>query len=805
MSYQVYYSHLRGEGSSEVQTVDDHLWGTAELAEKFFKFDDRLAKFAHTAGLIHDLGKFSDEFQDYIRIKDDEQRRKKRGKIDHSTAGAQVANEYFPEESRELPIGRILEYAIACHHTGLINGGSGVAGYKSCLKGRLKKKVEPFENDFSREYLKKAELSFEDIAFIFDGIKEMPPDNQRNALSFRMSFLIRMVFSALVDADWLDTERFMDPEQFDSRGKYPSLKELAEKLDAHLAELGAKAPEKDINKSRAEVLQACRNAADLDHRLFTLTVPTGGGKTLSSLAFALKHALKHGMDRVIYVIPYTSIIEQNAKVFREALGYLDFEGIEEKIGYKNSIILRNGLGDLSNAVVEHHSNFEEKDRDHKFDGDEEISPHDLACENWDAPIVVTTNVQFFESMFASKKSRCRKLHNIANSVIILDEAQMLPVNLLRPCIEAISELSARYHSTVVLCTATQPALNKRDDFKFGLEGAREIVGDKAAVDKLYNDLKRVEVEFIGKKTDDELVGLLKSHEQALCIVNTKGHARKLFEELLKDCKDKDALFHLSTNLCPAHRSKVFNELIKPRLGDGLPCVVISTQLVEAGVDIDFPTVYRATAGIDSIAQAAGRCNREGKLKDSNGNEVKGKTYVFETEAGFPKPLHALKQAAQVAEGINRRHSDLLGLDAVEDFFKELFWVKGLDQLDSKKIIESLAKEITKIYFPFRDIAEAFRLIDSPTTAVLIEYNDEARKLAVKFRSFEPPTKQDYRKAQRYTVSLYQHDFNKISAALEETERGVFILPKKVGKYNEKVGIVLDIDIDPTNLYISNSK
>lgn len=658
-----------------------------------------------------------------------------------------------------MAIGRILEYVIASHHTGLINGDSGLAGDESCLKGRLTKNVEPYKENCPNEFSVKPDLSFDDIAFLLEGTKDAKD------IAFRMSFLIRMVFSALVDADRLDAEWFETPEKEQIRKDYPSLKELSEKIDAHLAQFEPLKDTSDLNRNRDLVLQACREAAELDPGLFTLTVPTGGGKTLSSLAFALKHAIKHGMDRVIYVIPYTSIIEQNAEEFRKAFG-------------------KGKADDMSKAVVEHHSNFEEEDKNHRYDGDDEPSPHDLACENWDAPIVVTTNVQFFESLFASKGSRCRKVHNIANSVVILDEAQMLPVNLLRPCIEAIRELSARYHSTVVLCTATQPALNKRDDFKFGLEGAREIVGDKAAVEKLYNDLKRVEVEFIGKKTDDELVELLRCEKQALCIVNTKGHARKLYEILNETDIDKESLFHLSTNLCPAHRSKVFNDQIRPRIDKKQPCRVISTQLVEAGVDIDFPTVYRATAGIDSIAQAAGRCNREGKLK-------LGKTYVFESEHKIPDVLIDIRKRAGVTEEVQRHHSNVLSLEAIKNFFELYIWGIGEQYLDSKKIIESLAKELQHIYFPFRDIAEAFRLIDSPTTAVFIEYNDEAKEIASKFRHFDKDThyRKLYRKAQRYTVSLYQQDFAKIRPALEETERGVFILTS-AGKYDERLGIVI---------------
>ena len=634
-----FLAHISDDKKRE-QSVEEHLDGTAKLAEGFFKHKkpieelERLAKLAHAAARLHDIGKFSDKFQEYIKSEDEGFKKKRRGKIDHATKGAQVADGYFSGSPKELAIARILGYAIAGHHSGLANGSAKDAGDRASLQKRLKNDKIPPIGDRAGKYANKPDLSFDDIKFLIEGTQGLSKKKMQEAIAFRISFLIRMVFSALVDADWLDTERFMNEERFESRGKYPTLKELSAKLDKKLAEFEPLKNESDLNRNRDLILQACKNAANLDPGLFTLTVPTGGGKTLSSLAFALKHAIKHGMDRVIYVIPYTSIIEQNAKVFRDA------------------------LGDLSYAVVEHHSNFDPKNIGKDSEGDPDTTAHDLACENWDAPIIVTTNVQFFESLFASKKTRCRKLHNIANSVVILDEAQMLPVNLLRPCIEAIRELSERYHTSVVLCTATQPALNKRDDFKFGLENAREIVGDKATVEKLYNDLKRVDVEFIGKQTDDELVERLKKHEQVLCIVNTKGHARKLFEKLKETGIDDESLFHLSTNLCPEHRSVVFEGFIKPRLKDGLPCIVISTQLVEAGVDIDFPIVYRATAGIDSIAQAAGRCNREGELKDDKGNLIKGKTYVFESEHKIPDVLHAIKQAAGVSQEVKRHHEDV---------------------------------------------------------------------------------------------------------------------------------------------------
>ncbi|TFH41084.1 MAG: CRISPR-associated helicase Cas3', partial [Lysobacterales bacterium] len=537
---------LHNDPTGKAQTVEEHLIGVAELARGFcrgFAWSD----WAYQAGLWHDLGKYSDEFQQLIRGK--------RIRVDHSTAGAQHASKTLRDP------GRLLAYAIAGHHAGLPNGDSNDG---SDLTHRLAKEV-PAIPHCPASLLDARPLS--PLA--------CPLNRPRRA--FSLAFFARMIYSCLVDADFLDTERFMVSETSEQRGRYPQLAEVNEKLTAHLAALSARA-EGSVNQHRAAVLQQCLAAAELEPGLFSLTVPTGGGKTLSSLAFALRHALKHGMDRVIYVIPYTSIIEQNATVFRSVVG--------------------------DDAVLEHHSSFDPQQNE-----DDDVSPEAmrarLSTENWDAPLVVTTSVQFFESLFACRSSRCRKLHSILNSVVILDEAQMLPVNLLRPCIEVLRELTLYYRTTVVLCTATQPALSTSPTFRNGLDGVREII---AKPEELYKALKRVSISDIGKLQDAELVERLRGHEQVLCVVNTRGHARKLYELLA----GAPGLYHLSASMCPAHRSIKFAE-IRSALAAKKPCRVISTQLVEAGVDIDFPVVYRAMAGIDSIAQAAGRCNREGKL------------------------------------------------------------------------------------------------------------------------------------------------------------------------------------------------
>jgi len=563
-----FYAHsLEGKPPSEWQPLEEHLKNVAEIARSFAE-SFSAGDWGYLAGLWHDIGKYSDEFQKMLGTEEgsDAHIETKFRRIDHSTAGAKHAHISLKDK------GKLLAYAIAGHHAGLLDGKSNDA----CLYNRLMKENIPDYSSCPEHILNTKSLG--DLPFALNV-------HNPKRFGFQISFFIRMIYSCLVDADFLDTEVFMGREKSSWRKGYPALHELDAKLGFALKQLSASAPRTLINKHRAAILKNCLDAAELPQGLFSLTVPTGGGKTLSSLAFAIKHALKYNLKRIIYVIPYTSIIEQNAAVFRDILG--------------------------ENAVLEHHSNFEPNEEDHRSR---------LASENWDAPIIVTTNVQFFESLYRSKSSRCRKIHNIANSVVILDEAQMLPVPLLKPCLEVLRELSSAYRTSIVLCTATQPALSTTETFKDGLEGVREIASDPG---KLYAEFKRVRVKKLPVISDDELADRLNEHKQVLCIVNTRGHARRIFERIRDG---EEGCYHLSALMCPEHRTATLNK-IRSALLDGSPCRVISTQLIEAGVDIDFPVVFRSAAGIDSIAQAAGRCNREGKLLEG------GQVFVFLPEDG----------------------------------------------------------------------------------------------------------------------------------------------------------------------------
>jgi len=711
-----YYGHsLEGRPLDEWQLIESHLNQVAETAGSFAK-DFSAGDWAYLAGLWHDIGKYSKDFQKRIGAEPDAHIENSKSKRpDHSTAGAQHAFKALGDA------GKILAYTIAGHHAGLPNGKT---NEESCLMKRLDKKI-PDYSACPDEILKIREIN--------------PPFKlKKSRLGFQMSFFTRMLYSCLVDADFLDTEKFINQEKADWRKGYPSLEILNEKLTKHLETLTDRT--KPINQQRFEILRHCLEAAEKPQGLFSLTVPTGGGKTLSSLAFALKHAVKYGMKRIIYVIPYTSIIEQNAGVFRKILGEY--------------------------AVLEHHSNFEPKEEDQRSR---------LAGENWDAPLIVTTNVQFFESLFHNRSSRCRKIHNIANSVVILDEAQMIPVPLLMPCIEVLRELSSVYRTTIVLCTATQPALEKRDKFK-GLENIHPIIPDPPT---LYKAFKRVETTYLGKVSDDEIGSKLSEHKQVLCVVNTRKHARLLYEKMGR----QEGTYHLSALMCPAHRSEKFKE-IRKALDEKMPCRVVSTQLVEAGVDIDFPIVYRSAAGIDSIAQAAGRCNREAKLE-------KGQVFVFMPEEGLPT---VFRQNAETAEMVMRHHQDLLSLHAVREYFETLYWRKGENELDKHSILKLLEEDACRGNFPFREIAQKFQLIENITESVVIPWDDKAKELIKDLEHSKYPLFAA-RKLQRYTVQIYPmvlRNLEVVGSVKRVQDQYCVLINKSL--YNKELGLCPE---DPT--------
>lgn len=715
----------------EPHELDAHLASVSLAAACFAQgFGE---EWARLAGLWHDLGKYRLRFQRYIRqtsgFEPEAHIKGEMGKAPHSTAGAVLACDRFG-----IP-GRVLAYLIASHHAGLYDWNS----ENDSLEYRL-------SQPGSREELQEA-LAAEPPASILDPGDFTPDLKAVPGGSAGFALWIRMLFSALVDADFLDTERYMEPERGDSRDRWPTLKELAPLFDRHMADLSARAEASEVNLLRARVLGECQAAAREAPGLFSLTVPTGGGKTLSSLAFALEHALLHDKKRVIHVIPYTSIIEQTADIFRGIFG---------------------------DAVVEHHSNAES-------DPNRESSQSRLACENWDAPIIVTTNVQFFESLFAAKTSRCRKLHNIVDSVVVLDEAQLLPPEFLQPILDALNLLTDHYGVTVVLSTATQPALSTRANFDprqnlRGLENVREIVSDP---DDLYRRLERVRVRLPAdwhNPTDwDTLARELEEHESVLAIVNRRQDARELWQRM------PEGTLHLSALMCGAHRSRVIRD-IKARLKAGIPTRVVSTQLVEAGVDLDFPVVYRALAGLDSIAQAAGRCNREGRLN-------KGEVVVFipPTE---PPPGLLLKGKNACLNVLKGHTGNPLERGLFSHYFEHFYHACNLDEQDIAGLLKVDGQSLA---VNFRSAAERFRLIrDEDSVPVIVRdrgEGSEAEKWIATLRK-QGPERWLMRKLQRYAVNIHRRDAERLlgQGDIEQAMPGLY-LQKSDWLYDEQVGFL----------------
>jgi len=690
-----FYAHSTERADqADWQRLSDHLRSVGELAASNAEpFGGEVM--ARVAGLLHDLGKYTDEFQ-----------RRLRGefpKMDHATWGAKVALDRFG------PLGWLLAYGIAGHHAGLANG-KGVEG-RTSLQDRL---ASPQLPDLLPAWQQEITLPSRNELRLPGEFKSRP---ERGA--FQLSLLVRMLFSCLVDADFIDTDEFyrrLEGREPRRSADTPTLEQLRAQLNARLAAFAA---DSEVNRLRAQILSHVRSQAGLGPGLFSLTVPTGGGKTLASLAFALDHAIAHGLRRVIFVIPFTSIVEQNARVFREAFGE---------------------LGD--SAVLEHHSAFIE-------DAKAEYQSKDkrrLAMENWDAPVVVTTAVQFFESLFADRPSRCRKLHNIAGSVVILDEAQTMPLKLLRPSVALLDELALNYRSSIVLCTATQPALNAEEGFEGGFTGVRELAPHPPA---LYQQLRRVKVRHIGALDDEALVEHLRQREQVLCIVNNRAHARALFEAIA----DAPGAYHLSTLMCAKHRSKALAE-VRQRLRARQPCRLVSTSLIEAGVDIDLPTVLRAEAGLDSIAQAAGRCNREGRRPHEDSEVL-----IFTPANPDWSPPPELAQFAQASRMVERQHrDDLLAPDAIRAYFQELYWQKGAE-LDGHALLDELKKSRPDS-LPFETLATKYRLIESRMQPVIIPWDDAARQALDELR-FAKGCGAIARKLQPYVVQVPRRAYDEL--------------------------------------------
>lgn len=691
------------------QSIEAHLKGTGELAETF------AAEFGAAAngklcGLAHDIGKYSDEFQ--LRLRGGK-------KVDHATAGAIECFKIKAAFEAVCVIG---------HHSGLPN-----VGHKDA-------DTTESQTFFGRK-LRAEQGGIPDYRKNWNGHIALPQDYFRpSGRGFATAFYIRMLYSCLVDADYIDTETFMNGDA--GRGNYEPLSALCDKLTAYISKWNN--PTREIDILRQKILNSCIEKASAPRGIFSLTVPTGGGKTVASMAFALNHAAANSMKRIIYAIPYTSIIEQNAKVFRDILG--------------------------QENVVEHHS---QVSYELSENADELEYRSALATENWDAPVIVTTAVQFFESLYANRSSKCRKLHNIANSVIIFDEAQMIPSNNLRPCVAAIAELVRAYNATAVLCTATQPAI---DEMLLEYSKKESVVELCPDVDGMFEKFRRTSFEKEGRLTTDELVSRLESQQQVLCIVNTRKFAQEVYEAL-----PSEGRFHLSTLMCPVHRKQKLDE-IRERLKSGKTCRVVSTSLIEAGVDVDFPRVFREMAGLDSILQAAGRCNREGKRSAESSIVT-----VFESENKVNKLIAVNRDAA---EETVRDWTQPNTTSTIERYFKA--YRDFLRNDDKSGVITASEKGISGCGLPFEWIAKEFKLIDQNTFAVYIPIG-EGKELVSRLREGER-SRGLYRRAGMYSVSVYQNQFDSLinaGAAEPFGEDAAFLTDCSL--YSDEKGLSTDVD------------
>lgn len=707
------------------QPLKEHLENVAKLCEDFIKPVSNL-EIGTVLGYLHDVGKYSDDFQRRIRGE--------KIRVPHADAGARILEEYY--RSTKNPIYRLLTHVVYGHHSGLHDYGTPAKGMCKQLKGpstdvsAWKEEIEILPT-----------IGPQDLKLKLRGKEEI--------FGFTLQFYTRFLLSCLVDADRIDAQNFPNQEATKAMAVNVQMEMLKERYDQHMTRLARNARASHLNQIRNAILKNCLDKGRQKNGMYSLTVPTGGGKTLSSLGFALTHAVTNKQKRIIYAIPFTSIIEQNASVFTEVLG--------------------------KEHVLEHHSNYE-----NPYNKQEELIKFQLAQENWHEPVIVTTNVQFFESLFSHKATKVRKLHNIAQSIIILDEIQSLPNKYIKPCLMALNELVVNYGCTVVLCSATQPEYHKN---KLFLEevSVEEIVENPS---RLFEELKRTEEHYIGDQTIEDIVDKISVDRQALCIVNTKKHARELFEHL----KGEENCFHLSTNMHPNHRKAVLST-IRQLLKDGKKCKVISTQLIEAGVDIDFPIVYRSITGIDSIVQAAGRCNREGKLD-------KGLVYVFKPEENYIGKEY-LALIASIGEMLLKKEEDFLALTSISKYFVQLFDVTN-QNLDYYHIIQLCSNGIQNphdIRFDFEEISTNFKFIDNQGYSLIIPTEECVNALLEQMR-FTHSIQAIMRKLAPYTISVKKYELDALeeAGALRIVEGSLIVLDD-LKFYSENLGLVIKKEHD----------
>lgn len=697
--------------------LEDHLQSVAELACTFGK-KLQASELGYYAGLWHDIGKAHPSFQEYLLSNG------KTSGQDHKGAGAELAVEYFQP----------LTFLIAGHHGGLPD--------QAYLKSWVDQKCRNDSTATARESMKlvgKESVEPSQLRF---------PEYLDTRNWTEVEFFLRLLFSALVDADFLDTEHHFNQHIADLRGIESDFETLWERFKKNQADLMGSANKTTVNIARQKIYESCLNASTDEQGTFRLTVPTGGGKTRSGLGFALRHAQVHDLDRIIVCLPFTSIIEQNARVYRQILG--------------------------KEFVLEHHSSVTWKDpEDYPVPSKAALR---LASENWDAPVIVTTTVQFFESLFGNSTSQCRKLHNIARSCIILDEVQSLPSHLRPPIVDGLKQLVDHYGCSVVLSTATQPSLDDSPVLP-GFAEVKEIIPNP---EKLFTDLQRVQYEnrISEQWADEQLVAQLRDESQVLCVVNTRKDAQRIWYQW-----DDPDVYHLSSSMCSAHRSATL-ETIKKKLDRNEPCKVISTQVIEAGVDIDFPVVFRVIAPLDSIVQSAGRCNREGKL-DS------GRVVIFDLkEGGLPQGSY--RTGTDIArQFLRHKENDLNSPETFPTYFQKLY---NSITLDPENIQDDRAS------LRFKTVASKFRMIKDNIEIILVNYDHDFMEKQIQYLTNQSvPPRIVLRNIQPYTVSVssWQHQKLVRNNLVQEVYPGVWVTQ---AKYHERLGLLTEKKDQATLIY-----
>ena len=705
-----------------IQSNEEHLKGVATLA-KGFADEFGMGNWGRVLGLFHDKGKERRDFQDYIRNCSGYQPQPiATGEHNHAFVGGILAKKMFGKGAEHLLCNPIIS-----HHTGL---------HDYCDVEMVTAKKIPQEVD----------LNVENIPLDCPPFRFFPVEGSKG-MTADANHLTRMLFSCLVDADYLDTEMFMDEEAAKLRKHDITLERLLPKLEKYLYELQNASAQSEVNTIRNQVQERCVCMSASGKGFYSLTVPTGGGKTLSSLLWALHHALRHGMKRIVIAIPYTSIIVQTASTLKHIFG--------------------------ENAVLEHHSNFDPltiKDATLRHKAK-------LATENWDYPIVVTTNVQLFESMFSNKPSDCRKLHNLVNSVIVLDEVQTLPTDYLQPIVDALKSYQNMFGISVLFTTASQPLLggliegcNPKASFH-GIGNITEIIPREYA---LHNRLRRVKLEMDDTgSTYDEIAARLSVHDKVLCIVNTRSDAREIYERLPKE----GLTIHLSRMMCPRHVSRAIGKIKYALSGNTEKIVrVIATQLIEAGVDIDFPVVYRQEAGLDSVLQAAGRCNREGKSDMAT-------TYVFSLSKEHN--LHGNIKDANYARLSVKNVDDWFAPETMTEYFRQLYCRK--ETFDKKDIKALLYKPYEMC---FEEASRAFRLIEEAGRTVFVNMDNSLQLTRrLKTEGINYPL---MKLLAQYSVNIHERDFQKLLGydAIEEVIEGIYVVNDRA-QYDENIGLRLD--------------